>query len=621
MTELDLSGCTALTDVQCYGNDLTSLDLSGCAALTDVQCYGNDLTSLDLSGCAALKDLGGYVDYYGSVSLLKADTLKIHGAAMDTLRLSHYDIKVLDASGCTSLRKVYDTANEKRLGMEKINLHKCTGLTSIELQDDKVLTELICDSAQLAHIELLGCTSLPNLNCAYSKLEYLSVSDCPALTQLDCSHSRLRHLSVSDCAALADLNCAYGSIPLSEIYAVYTMRSRWDNFQADHQYDSIRMSTNQSLNLSGERVIGGSASTYELLDSRGETVPSAYYTDNGGFVFSFHEPIQYTLIVKNRELKTESFTWHISVGNEVLLRVSSNNTAWGTASITGNGSYVEGTEVTITAVPNEGYRFVNWTKAGGGLFSTEPTYTFTATENLELTANFEERPAEFTVSVSVNEADWGTASISGDGTYEENEEVTITAVPEDGYRFVNWTKEDGSVFSTKANYMFEVTESLALTANFKKRAAQTENFTVSVSANNAAWGTASVSGDGTYEENEEVTITAVPEEGYRFVNWTEEDGSVFSTKANYMFEVTENLALTANFAKEGGVANENTEGDNFYVYTDGRTIHLSSGVEPVRVYNAAGICVYGGHATAIPVSHGGLYIVRVGQKSYKVMVR
>ena len=70
-----------------------------------------------------------------------------------------------------------------------------------------------------------------------------------------------------------------------------------------------------------------------------------------------------------------------------------------------------------------------------------------------------------------------------------------------------------------------------------------------------------------------------------------------------------------------GVDNEAPDKDNFRVYAQDRVIYLSADRGGVEVYNALGQCVYNGHATAIPVRNGGLYIVRVGGNSYKVMVR
>ena len=54
LTSLDVSGCTALTMLDCTINQLTALDVSGCTALTLLYCVNNQLTALDVSGCTAL---------------------------------------------------------------------------------------------------------------------------------------------------------------------------------------------------------------------------------------------------------------------------------------------------------------------------------------------------------------------------------------------------------------------------------------------------------------------------------------------------------------------------------------------------------------------------------------
>ena len=57
-----------------------------------------------------------------------------------------------------------------------------------------------------------------------------------------------------------------------------------------------------------------------------------------------------------------------------------------------------------------------------------------------------------------------------------------------------------------------------------------------------------VTGAGTYEEGAECTLVAIPNEGYSFVNWTEND-SVVCVDSIYVFLVTEARTLMANFAE------------------------------------------------------------------------
>ncbi len=71
--------------------------------------------------------------------------------------------------------------------------------------------------------------------------------------------------------------------------------------------------------------------------------------------------------------------------------------------VEGAGTYSSGATVNLTATAANGYRFVNWTQSGEEV-STSAVYTFTASGNRELTANFEIAPHThewvYTVSAS-----------------------------------------------------------------------------------------------------------------------------------------------------------------------------------------------------------------------------
>ena len=69
----------------------------------------------------------------------------------------------------------------------------------------------------------------------------------------------------------------------------------------------------------------------------------------------------------------------------------------------------------------------------------------------------------FTVTVDVNNAEYGT--VSGGDQFEYDASCTVSATPADGYMFVNWT-QNGNVVSTDAEYTFNVTGNVNLVANF-----------------------------------------------------------------------------------------------------------------------------------------------------------
>ena len=140
----------------------------------------------------------------------------------------------------------------------------------------------------------------------------------------------------------------------------------------------------------------------------------------------------------------------------------------------------------------------------------------------------------YTVSVASNNNEWGIAN--GGGTFEEGQNATITAVAATNYEFVNWTKEDVEV-STENPYTFAVTESATYIANFK----EITKYTINVTYDNIM---GTVTGDGSYYEDTEVTLTATANAGYVFVQWS--DGVTEETRT-FTAGVDMPETLTANF--------------------------------------------------------------------------
>ena len=116
--------------------------------------------------------------------------------------------------------------------------------------------------------------------------------------------------------------------------------------------------------------------------------------------------------------------------------VTATSTTGGT--VTGGGTYQDGATVTLTATPNSGYNFVNWTK-NGSVVSTDATYTFTATETAEYVANFQQNtpsspPAPSHVSVTL---------VYGNGIASETKRLPVdTGAPAapavNGKAFAGW---------------------------------------------------------------------------------------------------------------------------------------------------------------------------------------
>ena len=95
-----------------------------------------------------------------------------------------------------------------------------------------------------------------------------------------------------------------------------------------------------------------------------------------------------------------------------------------------NGDYEYGTEITIVATPKAGYRFKKWSDD-----NTQATRKITIEEDVYLEASFSRIP---TYTVTVFEVTGGTTTLVGDTTLTEGENLSINAIPEEGYIFSQW---------------------------------------------------------------------------------------------------------------------------------------------------------------------------------------
>ena len=130
-----------------------------------------------------------------------------------------------------------------------------------------------------------------------------------------------------------------------------------------------------------------------------------------------------------------------------------------TISNDGNGSgtaspsaAVVGTEITLTATPNTGYRFKEWEIISGGVTITNNKFTM-PDGNVEVKAIFEKdappAPTEYTVTVTSGGN--GTASASH-AKAVVGTEITLTATPKTGYRFKEWEVISGGVVITNNKF-------------------------------------------------------------------------------------------------------------------------------------------------------------------------
>ena len=133
---------------------------------------------------------------------------------------------------------------------------------------------------------------------------------------------------------------------------------------------------------------------------------------------------------------------------------------------------------------------------------------------------------QFTIILNRDNSDAG--EVAGGGTYDYGETVTIKATTKEGYTFIGWYTGDNFI-SDKADYFFEVTQNMTLTARWRQN-----EYNVSVGKNLSEAG--SVSGGGTYPYHSEVTVKADTNITYIFLGWYE-NGTRLTTSLEYTLTI------------------------------------------------------------------------------------
>lgn len=104
--------------------------------------------------------------------------------------------------------------------------------------------------------------------------------------------------------------------------------------------------------------------------------------------------------------------------------------------IIGGGKQIKGYVGQLTAIPNTGYVFRNWSTG-----ETDNPLTVTWDSSKTITANFEKgltNPVELILSASPSDA----GSVTGAGLYEKGYRVPISAQPNAGWAFSRWSDGD-----------------------------------------------------------------------------------------------------------------------------------------------------------------------------------
>lgn len=194
--------------------------------------------------------------------------------------------------------------------------------------------------------------------------------------------------------------------------------------------------------------------------------------------------------------------------------------------VTGAGTYVPGTNVTVTAKAASGRTFLNWTEAGV-VVSASTNFTFAADGNKTLTANFSgPNTGPYVINAVPNPSVNGT--VGGAGTFNAGEVVDLDITPADGVSFVGWTENGEIVNLPYSGGVFQITavSNRNLIANFSY---PSYTYYINGVISPASSGTIVISNTAglsgaSYNGGTLITLTATPTTGYHFVYWRQGAG-------------------------------------------------------------------------------------------------
>jgi len=232
--------------------------------------------------------------------------------------------------------------------------------------------------------------------------------------------------------------------------------------------------------------------------------------------------------------------------------------------------YIEGTQVVLTATPNNGFVFTSWS---GDATGSKSSLTVTMDSNKNITANFTAIPAN-TFALNVIAVNGSVEKNPDQQSYINGSHVVLTATPDAGYVFTSWSGD-----ATGSNNPLSVTMNANknITANFTAIPAGT--FALNVTAVNGS--VAKNPDQQSYNNGSQVVLTATANDGFKFSSWS---GDATGSDNPLTVTMNANKNITANFTATAATFTLNVTAVNGSVaknpnqmsYVDGSQVVLTA---------------------------------------------
>ncbi|MDH7606648.1 MAG: DUF2341 domain-containing protein [Candidatus Bathyarchaeota archaeon] len=215
-----------------------------------------------------------------------------------------------------------------------------------------------------------------------------------------------------------------------------------------------------------------------------------------------------------------------------------------TITIDGNGSvdinpekaaYKQGENVTLTALPDEGYEFAGWT---GDLESNEGSITITITKNMFITAHF--TPKQYVIHASISGIG-GIIQPSGLISVYYGENITFIIMPDLGYHIYDVVVDDVSHVSIDTYTFYSVNANHTIIAFFALN-----EYTLTINSLPSEGGTVAINKTAPYHYGDVVELTAIAEQDWVFKEWS---GDISGSQNPKVIVIDGNKTITAVFTQ------------------------------------------------------------------------
>ena len=482
----DKDGNGSLSEAECMEVEELAMPNAGITDLKGVENFRN-LQRVDVSQNA----IG---DFAPVKDLSSLQILKVNGNPAS----------VLDVTGCSSLKKLYaqnSTFSELHVtglgSLEEVRIEN-NHLTDLDLTGLTSLRALSCYGNQLHTLDARPAAVLEVLQADSNGMESLLVEGLGNLKTLHCQNNNLQQISLSGLGALEEFNAANNSLTeliVDEATALKTVLAGNNQLSGEFRFGTakqVSVENNQITNLIGaeENIAYLNFNNNQLTSLKMDSAApeSVYGNQNNLSLLQFGD-----------------------VSNLKTLYCAENHLAW---TESGKALDLQLSPQTIELKRKyDGEKY--WTDLNEVLTPQQLQRTEVLMGENSQIASFDKESGKvfYTGPASALEYYFTAGDVGED---EGNARMLVQA---------------------------KLTEETVTPP-------QEEKFHVTIKTNDNSMGTVTIdSADGSYKKGEKAEVIAVANEGFRFVNWTDAEGNVISESNPYVFEVTKDLDLTANFEK------------------------------------------------------------------------